>query len=455
MRFHLFILLGIFPLSTFAQHLKSKPDSSWIVIHSPDTADIAVYDLIPFCHQQVSHFPAVMGGFAIDRPVTAYYAGKTYFQIIIIPGDTLHIHVQQDTLAFDGKSAGINRFLQLKKREFGDYTMNTKVGAVSNDTMSIDAAVKQINEYEATQATWLDKYHTLPAWFIQSEKAHYRIEGSLYQILSANKRKVPLDLTGIDTLLNESGKFLYADQIYHYLLDSYLAKRFPGCNLTAKYKETSAHLNEVIKDPYIREVYKCNWITMLLSSSNNLRDWQEKNKMWNDVNIKDAALKTLVNTAFAERKTYLESPACLKSGDAIPVFSVISESGKNATQEDLKGSWTYLTIWGTWCEACRNEIPDKNKLADTYKDVKVINICAGSKEPEWRKMIPQLHGLNLYADKAASEQLDDAFKINGYPHHVLISPNGKIYENGTSAPLDIPLILDKLLAETLVTTRPD
>jgi thiol-disulfide isomerase/thioredoxin len=252
----------------------------------------------------------------------------------------------------------------------------------------------------------------------------------------------------MDTLLNKDAKVMYDEQIYHILLSYYLECRFPNeSNLMKQYKQASAHLDEVIKDPYLRQVYKSYTVTMFLSYGSNLNDWEEKHKQWNSMqaDIKDVALKTAVNAGFKEKKLLLNGPASLHKGDAIPAFSVIDKDGNTITQNDITGGWVYLTLWGTWCEPCRNEIPEKNKLGLANSNLRIVNICGRSKEAEWRKMIPDIAGINLYADRASIDQIEKGFRLQGYPHHVLISPEGKIYENGTLRPAEMPALLDKLL----------
>src|SRR5262249_42922885 len=51
--------------------------------------------------------------------------------------------------------------------------------------------------------------------------------------------------------------------------------------------------------------------------------------------------------------------------------------GRTWTIADLKGKTTLINVWATWCEPCRQELPQLQKLyemAAERKDIQVISI---------------------------------------------------------------------------------
>lgn len=51
-----------------------------------------------------------------------------------------------------------------------------------------------------------------------------------------------------------------------------------------------------------------------------------------------------------------------------PQFSLQDQHGNTVNLVDYKGKVIYLNFWGTWCGVCEKELPEVQKLYDTYKD---------------------------------------------------------------------------------------
>ena len=55
-----------------------------------------------------------------------------------------------------------------------------------------------------------------------------------------------------------------------------------------------------------------------------------------------------------------------------PDFTLRSLDGERFTLSSLQGKVVLLNFWATWCPPCRREIPDLNRIYDTYKDRGVV-----------------------------------------------------------------------------------
>jgi thiol-disulfide isomerase/thioredoxin len=60
------------------------------------------------------------------------------------------------------------------------------------------------------------------------------------------------------------------------------------------------------------------------------------------------------------------------AGEVAPDFEYTMSDGTTHRLSELRGKRVLLNFWATWCEPCREEIPDLQKAADTYGDAIVI-----------------------------------------------------------------------------------
>ncbi|MBV1915539.1 MAG: TlpA family protein disulfide reductase [Pseudomonadales bacterium] len=58
--------------------------------------------------------------------------------------------------------------------------------------------------------------------------------------------------------------------------------------------------------------------------------------------------------------------AALSSGCSKPEYSDIS--GESGRFVDFRGKWLVINYWAEWCEPCREEIPEFNRLSENNKD---------------------------------------------------------------------------------------
>jgi peroxiredoxin len=57
----------------------------------------------------------------------------------------------------------------------------------------------------------------------------------------------------------------------------------------------------------------------------------------------------------------------IQEGKIVPDFSLRDTSGNNVRLSDLRGKVVLIEFWATWCEACREAVPD---LIEIYKNNK-------------------------------------------------------------------------------------
>ena len=82
-------------------------------------------------------------------------------------------------------------------------------------------------------------------------------------------------------------------------------------------------------------------------------------------------------------KAWLEGPSLAREEDfrcvavrgdwkpaskALPDFTLADSAGRKWTSADFKGQTTFVNVWATWCEPCRSELLQVEKLHQRLKD---------------------------------------------------------------------------------------
>ncbi len=115
----------------------------------------------------------------------------------------------------------------------------------------------------------------------------------------------------------------------------------------------------------------------------------------------------------------------IKLGRIAPDFSVDLLNGKKINLNDYKGKFVFIDFWGSWCNPCRQEIPNIKKLYSSLSRDKLEIIgLAQDDEPNLKNYIREQ---NIeYPNALAPKELLAKYGIVRYPTSFLINPKGKI-----------------------------
>ena len=130
------------------------------------------------------------------------------------------------------------------------------------------------------------------------------------------------------------------------------------------------------------------------------------------------------------RETY-EHYKNVKIGSPFVHFTMSDTKGKTVAIESLRGKFTYIDCWATWCGPCCAEIPYMEKLYDHYKKdkrIQLVSISLDSNKKKWlEKLAADKPGWKQYIVPENFESpLCDAYGINGIPRFMMIDPKGNI-----------------------------
>ena len=148
-------------------------------------------------------------------------------------------------------------------------------------------------------------------------------------------------------------------------------------------------------------------------------------------------------------RTYVQDPVLVAKYDASrekwnlasvgrpsPDFKGVDVNGKEYTLADFRGKYVYIDVWATWCGSCRQEIPYLKKLDEDYKDAQIVflSLSVDQDKAKWEKMVKEqsMSGVQLHIGQNSSFQ--QAYKIEGIPHFILLDREGRIIDKKMSRP---------------------
>lgn len=133
-----------------------------------------------------------------------------------------------------------------------------------------------------------------------------------------------------------------------------------------------------------------------------------------------------------------------------PAFSLTDLSGRTVSLSDSRGKVVVLDFWATWCEPCKQEIPDFIAMQSKYapQGLQVVGISMDDDEPSVRQF-QQQYKMN-YPVAIGNPKLADQYGgILGLPITFVIDRNGRITARhvGATDPAVIEAEVLKLLAQ--------
>jgi len=190
-------------------------------------------------------------------------------------------------------------------------------------------------------------------------------------------------------------------------------------------QEDSITIQSIIKytkDPLTRAMSLCYYLNDLLDQG--ATGTFEKSKAITNANITYPFLLEPLYTKYSDIKKALESdnhtPIQLSNTGISFVDSVIQVN---------KGKVIYIDIWATWCGPCREEFPYAQKLEDTFpNNVVFLYLCLDSNENAYQNLVKKYahHGIHRLLDDKQSSALKLKYKVDGFPHYMLIDKKGEI-----------------------------
>lgn len=176
----------------------------------------------------------------------------------------------------------------------------------------------------------------------------------------------------------------------------------------------------------IPEMKKSKALALIIYQYNNYKPASELEKLLNqfDPNIRDCyGLQQMQAKINMERRCEIGQPS--------PDFELKDQNGQPTKLSSLRGKYTLIDFWASWCGPCRKEIPNLKKVYAEYKEkgLQLIGVSLDKSQEAWQKAVKeeQLDYLQLNDPQNITGKL---YNFNGIPFIILISPEGIILEKG-------------------------
>lgn len=120
-----------------------------------------------------------------------------------------------------------------------------------------------------------------------------------------------------------------------------------------------------------------------------------------------------------------DSPAVM-IGNYAPAFTLESREGTTVKSSSLKGEIVIINFWATYCQPCRNEIPELNQIAESAR-AKVVGISLDQGGAEVIKAFERDAQLKLnYTVLLGDEEIFQRFEGVGIPYTILLDRSQRI-----------------------------
>jgi thiol-disulfide isomerase/thioredoxin len=232
--------------------------------------------------------------------------------------------------------------------------------------------------------------------------------------------------------------FIYSST-YKSLVNAHYKNKAKEIEVEGDLYNTLAFLKvcETIKSQTIRNTLAYDAVKYNITYTNNVEGLYIGYKAVGSTNEKN-------NTDIEDKYNVLKH---LVKGAPSPKFvNYENYAGGTTSLDDLKGKYTYIDIWATWCGPCIAEIPYLKKIEKQYhgKKIQFLSISVDVKKDyqKWKDMIKEkkLGGIQLFADKANQSQFYKDYYIKGIPKFILLDPQGNIVVPNAPRPSDTKLI---------------
>ncbi len=121
----------------------------------------------------------------------------------------------------------------------------------------------------------------------------------------------------------------------------------------------------------------------------------------------------------------------LTLGQSVPDIPLIDLDGGQHQLSDYRGRIIVLNVWGTWCAACRFELPSLQALSDSLPSDRfvVIGLAADSDEHVVREfLIDKQVTFTSYMDAGEHVVIRQMLGVPIFPYTFVIDADGKLLQ---------------------------
>lgn len=114
-------------------------------------------------------------------------------------------------------------------------------------------------------------------------------------------------------------------------------------------------------------------------------------------------------------------------GSQAPDFSLVDLKGNTIDFADFRGKNVYLNFWASWCDPCKEEMPDMEKISSQYpeEDFAILTVNTGEDEVTVQSFI-QNNGYTFPVLLDTTLDVAKLYQTNDIPVSFFINKEGII-----------------------------
>ncbi|HEX2914665.1 MAG TPA: TlpA disulfide reductase family protein [Chloroflexia bacterium] len=117
----------------------------------------------------------------------------------------------------------------------------------------------------------------------------------------------------------------------------------------------------------------------------------------------------------------------LKVGDTPPDFALAQLGGEPVQLSKLTGKTVFINFWASWCDPCRQEMPDIQRFYLQHKNDNVVVLAVNVKEDaDTIKSYFKTNNLSMPVLMDTTAEVPGAFRVTAYPETYIIGKDGKV-----------------------------
>ena len=163
-------------------------------------------------------------------------------------------------------------------------------------------------------------------------------------------------------------------------------------------------------------------LTLLIAGCTNAKDT-------NDTKISEQPKEEQTAEENNKEATDTEESISTDKNDVViaPDFELESTDGTKIKLSDLRDKNVIVNFWATWCGFCVEEMPDLQKLQETYKDddLLILAVNVGETKEEVEKFMKENNiNLTVLLDKDSS--VANTYGLRSFPSTLAINKKGEV-----------------------------